>query len=747
MTNGEKNRILIILIATLLPYIGTMDDMKTKIINNYRKISRFIFYYLIFLVAFIVALLFFQRTVSQSSTVNVFQTNTTLLVQKTKLIAEFNKFLKQSIQDNDVQMYILQWDFQTKQWFIKSVNNLISYKWFIVPRYFYIYNTIPVKPENYFSGNNYDISELETFINTFVFTKKISIDKSFARVQLPLSKTLVDDFNLSCIFENKLSKSACNHYLNDFLDSFFVYNISIDYSGLKKIFTTIKNIPIQKWRFCGSLSKYFLYANDQSDFIKDFFVECGKTYEDSFKRTTLFMEIQKTLENQSFEKTTYKDNLLNEYKLLSYQQQIYQDFFINKIDSYKINSYFDFIKELLKKNGVPSFYKDEIYRYNNRYLSLVLEKMAYQSNTFSQNIWNIKISSLLTTLVSLNEGDLIFNFSWLNNEIWNTLLIPQKNIQTWINTTIDQTEKIQKKIQNISYLSIEKQEISGSIIDLIAYIKFFSPDKNETIKSHIIMEYKNDMLVIKSIDLQNKPEINDVIKNILLIQNFSLWELYSYISKNLVFYEQTNAPISSSTDLCPGLQIIKDITIISCSNTWTTLEQNGLRYEFTIKNGGIENITISDKILENSIKTSYGAIVWNNYILLDTIKAILAYHAPALWHEWTTNAIVVFEKIQQYLWVKANDIADKSWTILVDISLGWINFIINYVLKNNSVGPWYFKDIFVNNKPYLIQNLNLLLDDTHQNSINSFVIDPLTTIKNTDFTARQNYNEFIKTQK
>ena len=79
------------------------------------------------------------------------------------------------------------------------------------------------------------------------------------------------------------------------------------------------------------------------------------------------MEIQKTLENQSFEKTSYKDNLLNEYKLLSYQQQIYQDFLINKADTYKIGIYLDFLREALKKDGVDVFYKDEIYRYNNKY--------------------------------------------------------------------------------------------------------------------------------------------------------------------------------------------------------------------------------------------------------------------------------------------------------------------------------------------------------------------------------------------
>ncbi|MEI6774359.1 MAG: hypothetical protein WCL18_06315 [bacterium] len=122
-----------------------------------------------------------------------------------------------------------------------------------------------------------------------------------------------------------------------------------------------------------------------------------------FKRNTLFIEIQKTLENQSFEKTSYRDILLNEYKLLSYQQQIYQDFLINKTDTYKISIYLDFVQDVLKKNTIDSFYQDEIYRYNNKYLSLALEKIAYQSNTFSQNIGNSKITSLLTTINTLNE--------------------------------------------------------------------------------------------------------------------------------------------------------------------------------------------------------------------------------------------------------------------------------------------------------------------------------------------------------
>jgi len=723
-----------------------MNETQTKIIQSYKKISGFIFHYLIFFVAIVIAIIIFQKIISQSTSINIFQTSDTMIIQKAKLIAQFSKFLKQNIKDNDLEIQVLQWDFQTEQWFIKSINNLITYKWFIVPRYFYMYNTLPVKQLSYFSGGNYDTSELENFINIFVFTKKITVAKSFTRVQLPLSKTLVDDFNLSCIFENKISQRTCNYYLNDFLDSFFIYNIPGDYPGLKKIFDAIKNDTTHKGRLCEWLSKYLLYADDQSDPIKELFGLCWPTYEELFKRTTLFMEIQKTLENQSFEKTSYKDLFLNEYKLLSYQQQLYQDFLINKADTYKIGIYLDFVKELLKKNTLDPFYKDEIYRYNNKYLSLAIEKISYQSNIFTQNLWGSKTASLLTTINTLNEWEPMLGFSWLVNEVTNKTLITQKEVVTGTNTTINLTERIQKKIQSISYMTIEKQSISDTNIDLIGYLKFFSPDKNETIKSHIIMEYKNDMLLVKNIELQNKAEMNDVIKNLLLIQNFSIGELYSYISKNLVFYGQENALITATTDLCPALKTIQNIVITTCTNTWVSIIQNTIQYLFTIKNGGIENITVSDTTLENFIKTSYSSIIGNSYSLIDTIQGILAYEAPTKTHEGTTNAILVFEKIQQYLGIKANDIADNGGKILVDISLGGINFIANYTLNTNTLGPWYLKDVLANSKPYLIQNLNLVLDDTHQNSINSFVINPLGAIKTADLTARQNYRASQNTQ-
>jgi positive regulator of sigma E activity len=85
-----------------------MSDIQTKIISTYTKISHFVFHYLIFLVALIVAFLLFQQLLRTSSTRTLFQTNDTLLAQKSKIIAAFNKFLQQDINDKDVKLYILQ---------------------------------------------------------------------------------------------------------------------------------------------------------------------------------------------------------------------------------------------------------------------------------------------------------------------------------------------------------------------------------------------------------------------------------------------------------------------------------------------------------------------------------------------------------------------------------------------------------------------------------------------------------------
>ncbi len=720
-----------------------MPLYQAKIIHHYKKISTFFFGYLVFLIALVIGFFVFQTTVFRSASIMVFEENDEFFMQKTKLITEFNKFMRQNIEGNDMTIHILQWDLESKDGFVKSVNNLINYQWFILPKYFYIYATIPTKPLSYFSWSDYDIDELEHILNTFVFTKRFTITKPFTRVLLPFSTDITTDFNLGCLFENKLSSKTCDKYLYNFLDSFFVYRLAQDYEWLQNVFDALATSS-QKVLFCEGLSKYLLYANDYSNTIETLFAQCGQTYADNFKRITLFMEIQSTLDNQVFDSVSYRDPLLNTYKLLSYQQQLYQDFLINKADTYKISMYLWFVRDLLKKNTIDAFYKDEIYRYNNRYLALTLEKLAYHSTTFTQSFWSNNIASLLTTIHALNVWEPLLGFSWLVDSIQNSWLIISQTPTTWSTLTIDIPARIATKLKDLSYLTIETQSILDTTINIVWYLKFISPDTTENIKSHIILNYDNDIFTVQSLELQDKAGINDIIKNLLLIQNFSLGELYSYINKNLVFYEQENVPIRTSTDLCPNLSALKNTKVISCTNTEAILEKNAIRYQFTFENGWLENISISDKVLENNIKTSYSKIMGNTYLLIDMISLILNYQLPTNDREGTANAIFVFERIQHYLGITTNDIADKNGKIFVDITLWGINFIVQYTLSTNTLGPRYFKDIVSGTNPYMIQNLDLVLDDGYQNTIHTFVIDPLTAIKTIDVTARQNYNERLK---
>lgn len=85
-----------------------MDDIYTKTIQKYKRISGFLFHYLVFFFALIVALFIFQRIVAHASTINFFQTNDNLRMQENKLIGEFTQFLNQDIKNNNIQIYVLQ---------------------------------------------------------------------------------------------------------------------------------------------------------------------------------------------------------------------------------------------------------------------------------------------------------------------------------------------------------------------------------------------------------------------------------------------------------------------------------------------------------------------------------------------------------------------------------------------------------------------------------------------------------------
>jgi hypothetical protein len=90
-----------------------------------------------------------------------------------------------------------------------------------------------------------------------------------------------------------------------------------------------------------------------------------------------FVDIQSQLADKYISPDVYKDPLLNAYKLLSYQQILYQDFQELKIRKNEYSLYLAYAQELIKRNALPQLYLDELYRYNTYYLKPTLLTTRY----------------------------------------------------------------------------------------------------------------------------------------------------------------------------------------------------------------------------------------------------------------------------------------------------------------------------------------------------------------------------------
>jgi hypothetical protein len=99
-----------------------------------------------------------------------------------------------------------------------------------VPKYFSIATTLPIKPISYFDSSSYDTGELMQMIDNIVLTRKIASSQLMKNIQLPLQGTLVNTFNLKCLSQTQIYPGTCAYYTKNLLSSFFVYDLSTDYS-------------------------------------------------------------------------------------------------------------------------------------------------------------------------------------------------------------------------------------------------------------------------------------------------------------------------------------------------------------------------------------------------------------------------------------------------------------------------------------------------------------------------------------
>lgn len=172
-----------------------------KIIDAYKKIHKAIFVYgmafCVFVLGSVVAYKQMQRT-----DLKIYEEREEFLINKVTLKKSFEKFIEQQVQSEDIAIEILQGSLQSTGEFLQSNNNLLTYKGYVVPRFFFLYSTVPLQPMESLTGN-YDISALENFAQNVVFTPIVVDEVPFKRGQIPLFEDVENSFNISCIYQPK----------------------------------------------------------------------------------------------------------------------------------------------------------------------------------------------------------------------------------------------------------------------------------------------------------------------------------------------------------------------------------------------------------------------------------------------------------------------------------------------------------------------------------------------------------------
>lgn len=714
-------------------------DQNTNIIKNYKKFFTFVSTYFFLLIAVIVAFFLFQKIfIGATNTIN---TEDPFYLQKIKLVGIFNKFLDHTVVDNDLQIYILQWPLLIQNNFFVSQDNLVTYKWFVVPRNLAIATTLPIKHISYFDQPDYISGELSQFVNNFILITQDNSSNTIKNDQIPLNGSIISTFNLSCVSESVIYGKTCAHFFENFLSSFFVYDLNGDYVWLQKVFSSIREKK-QLVRFCDGMKKYLLYTNDTNKELGQIFESCGSGYNDFYKRMWFFVDIQNQLQDKYISPDVYKDQLLNVYKLLSYQQILYQDFQDLKIRKNQYTLYFAYVQEVIKRKGLSQFYLDELYWYNTYYLKPTLLSARYDRRRLSIKEW--EIMQVVKNIDSINMGDNFSTSSGLELLVSNTGFVQNTHILAPVEILTLQ-EQIAKKIATLTYFTIAQSTITSGIVDAQWYFLVNS----QKIYSKIQLSFSNDSFLVTYIEIPEYSELSSALQWLIKMRDTSIGEFFVALTKNLPLYQHTTTPVKDLLSMCNDIRTLEsglDMQVSTCTQDVLVLNKNingiSVMYTFLLQNALPIHITVSDDTLQTAVLDTVKQSGYTPTSLSEAIQFILSIvPISTTVHLWSTNTLLTLQDFQKILGIDANDIAEKDGVILVDFTVNGVNFIANYDISRHTIAALYFKDIISNWQPLLIKNLSLVLDEKNQETIDSFVKDPLTYIQKIDLTARKNYTD------
>ena len=624
-----------------------------------------------------------------------------------------------------------------------SQDNLINFSGLILPRTVLIdqakWNTYAEPILN----STYDKNLINSyFLDIFVTPLQKTTLNTKPYAGLPVQWDIKQFFGLSCLDTISAGSFVCQHYVNQFLKSFYVYDLAWvgGNNALSDTFT-VNTQPIpdeffsiyeklkynsnNQKRFCSGILQYLQYGGKNDNRFWEIFSDCGSEEYANYTELRDFLTIKESLALGYVDAKVSSSKLLNEYKLFVMQQLLYKALLASEDANSLLQSYLSFLSDLLLKESnrnwelINQFTRDFTYWYN---VSIVDPYLKDEKSKIDKETRN----TLTTRLFSIHNGNKTLNFTGLAKQTTltidttSTLWTPEKSNSQNLEELFRANLPSQFRLT-----SLTNQEETESLI-----VKGL--DRDTDVRLEAVIKFDGVKLYVEKVSISGNKALESFVNALLERDHYVFVKMLQLISDNLAIADQNS---TLKLDLCAELKQKYPTGLLLCSDTKIQIEKgqteqaSGTIYTFLLQKGSLIWVEISDKILETKVLQNLDIWKITKDTLAPMIPVIVNYEPKdEISGFGMKEQLLVNDKFMKYF-SKAPKKVEVSWgSVRIYFEVEGINFIGGYDVVTNRLAPISL-DFWAARKPIIIQKMELNLDDQHRDDLNAFLLNPINYVQ------------------
>ena len=624
-----------------------------------------------------------------------------------------------------------------------SQDNLINFSGLILPRTVLIdqakWNTYAEPILN----STYDKNLINSyFLDIFVTPLQKTTLNSKPYAGLPVQWGIKQFFGLSCLDTISAGSFVCQHYVNQFLKSFYVYDLAwVGGNNAMSDTFTVNTQPIpdeffsiyeklkynsnNQKRFCSGILQYLQYGGKNDNRFWEIFSDCGSEEYSTYTEFRDFLTIKESLALGYVDAKVSSSKLLNEYKLFVMQQLLYKALLASEDANSLLQSYLSFLSDLLLKESnrnwelINQFTRDFTYWYN---VSIVDPYLKDEKSKIDKETRN----TLTTRLFSIHNGNKTLNFTGLAKQTTltidttSTLWTPEKSNSQNLEELFRANLPSQFRLT-----SLTNQEETESLI-----VKGL--DRDNDVRLEAVIKFDGVKLYVEKVSISGNKALESFVNALLERDRYVFVKMLQLISDNLAIADQSS---TLKLDLCAELKQKYPTGLLLCSDTKIQIEKgqteqaSGTIYTFLLQKGSLIWVEISDKILETKVLQNLDIWKITKDTLAPMIPVIVNYEPKdEISGFGMKEQLLVNDKFMKYF-SKAPKKVEVSWgSVRIYFEVEGINFIGGYDVITNRLAPISL-DFWAARKPIIIQKMELNLDDQHRDELNAFLLNPINYVQ------------------